>query len=60
MVYVALFVLMLGAIFVIIRENFGIPVPLAFVSFFVKVNKSLILLVLFIAGHFVRRIHSTS
>ena len=60
MVYVAFAVLLLGTLLVFFKEDFGVPVPLTVVAFFVKINKSFLLLVLFIAGHFIRRNQPTS
>ena len=51
MVYAAFAVLFIGALLMLFRDIFGLPVPLALITFFVKINKSFILLVLFIAGY---------
>jgi hypothetical protein len=55
MVYVAFFLLLLGALLVGFKEYCGFPVPLSLITFFVKINKSFLLLVLFIAGYFTIR-----
>ncbi len=50
-VYVAFAALLVGIALVVLRDFAGIGVPLKIIVFFVKIDKSLILLVLFIAGH---------
>jgi len=53
MVYVAFFVLLIGAALLFMKEISGLPIPLSVIAFIVKINKSFLLLVLFIAGHIV-------
>lgn len=53
MVYFAYTILITGLIFVVLKEAFHIPVAFTIISFFVKINKGFLLLVLFIAGHLV-------
>ena len=60
LVYVSFIILLVGAFLILLRDCFGIPFPLPFIAFFVKANKSFVLLVLFIAGYFTRNIHQTS
>lgn len=50
-VYVAFAALLVGIVLVVLRDFAGIGVPLKVITFFVKIDKSFILLVLFIAGH---------
>lgn len=57
-VYVSFAFLMLGAVMVFLDDKTAIPIPAPFITVCVKANKSLILLVLFIAGHFVRKTQS--
>ena len=58
-VYLSFAFLFLGAVLVLLGSMMHITIPGALTAIFVKANKSLVLLVLFIAGHFVRRVHST-
>lgn len=58
-VYIAFAFLLLGAALIWLGGMMHITVPGAVTAIFVKANKSLVLLVLFIAGHFVRRVHPT-
>jgi len=51
MVYVAVSVLFVGMFLVGLRDLGGINVSLTLIALFVKIDKSLLLLVLFVAGH---------
>ena len=50
-VYMAFAALLMGIILVVLRDFVGMGVPLKMIAFFVKIDKSFILLVFFIAGH---------
>lgn len=52
-VYLSFAILFAGAVLVFLSGKFNLHVPIQVISLFVKINKSLILLVLFIAGHVV-------
>ena len=55
LVYVSFALLLLGALTLLFGYAFDIQLPAAIIIIFVKANKSLVLLVLFIAGYFVKR-----
>lgn len=54
-VYTACAALFLGLILVVLKDVSHLMVPASLIVFFVKLNKSFILLVLFIAGYIVQR-----
>jgi hypothetical protein len=56
-VYISFAILFAGAFLVYLSDTFNLHLSLQVVALFVKINKSLILLVLFIAGHIVKRTH---
>ena len=60
LVYVSFIFLGIGALLVFINNSMGMQLPASVIAVFVKMNKSFILLVLFIAGHFVRKAQSNS
>ena len=51
MVYIAFIILFTGILITALRDITGVQIPITVIAFFVKLNKSLILLVIFIAGH---------
>jgi hypothetical protein len=54
LIYIAVFVLIIGMVLVFARDVIGVDVPITLLTLFVKINKSPILLVFFVAGHIVR------
>jgi hypothetical protein len=57
LVYVSFTFLVIGALLIFLSHAMGLTLSVSVVTLFVKMNKSFILLVLFIAGHFVRKVH---
>jgi amino acid permease len=55
MVYVAIAILSIGMLLVAFRDFLGVNIPLPLVTFFVKLDKTPILLVLFVAAHIVKK-----
>ena len=55
LIYVSFALLFVGAFIVFIGNALNVQLPNAIITIFVKANKSLVLLVIFIAGHFVRK-----
>ncbi len=45
-------ILFAGALLLLLRNKTSLPVSLATIALFVKINKSFVLLVIFLAGHF--------
>jgi hypothetical protein len=55
MVYVATAILATGMLLVAFRDFLGVNIPLSLIAFFVKLDKTPILLVLFVAAHIVKK-----
>jgi len=53
MVYTSFVILFAGALLIFLKNKTDLPISLATITLFVKINKSLVLLVIFIAGHVV-------
>ncbi len=53
MVYVSFAILFTGALIELIKMTTSLPISLNTISFFVKINKSFVLLVIFLAGYLV-------
>lgn len=58
MIFVSLFFLILGFLLAFISQQLGTQLPITVSSFFVKLVKSQVLLILFVAGHIVASVYS--